>query len=183
MNFNIKKMLLSIMVVLSVIILIIAGYLIHRHNYLQKNNLLISFELLTPVKKDLSKIGESGYEAYIYGKNIGRVIYENYNNELKRMTLKDEKNGYIRTYIGNVLLDEYDYEKAELLAEIRSYLNPEFWVGGCRIISTKGEVKQIRTMEECLYLNELLFEEKFDMIKKKKSNQLIKSKNGKYYVN
>lgn len=78
-------------VVLSVIILIVEGYLIHRHNCLQKNNLLVSFESLTPVKKDLSKIGESRYENYVYGKNIGRVIYESYNNELKRMTLKDEK--------------------------------------------------------------------------------------------
>lgn len=69
------------------------------------------------------------------------------------------------------------------MAEIKSYLNPKFWVGGCRIIRTKGKVKQVRTKEECLYLNELLVEEKFDMIKKKKSNQLIKSENGKYYVN
>lgn len=190
-NFNKRRLLISIIVSLLFIILIATGYLTYRyngylkyrHNCMQRNDLLVSFESLIPIGKDISTIGEIKYEDYLYGEKIGRVIIDYPKDSVKRMTIRDEKNGYIRLYMGNVLSEEYDYEKAEFVAGIRSYLNPKFWISGCRNINTKFKFKHIRTEEECIYINELLFNEALDMIKQDKNNKLIKSNKGRYYVN
>lgn len=182
-NVILRRIIKGIVIAVLIIITSFSVYSMHRNKCMQKNDLLVSFESLTPINEENYIMGDVAYKDCIYSDKIGRVIYSFHKDGSKSMTLMDSKNGYIREYIGNVLLNEFDYRKEDLFAEIKSYLSPRFWFGGCRSVFNEFNQKQVRSEQECININELLEKGDIDVIKQNKKNKIVISNNGKYYVN
>ncbi|GMQ61291.1 hypothetical protein [Vallitalea maricola] len=182
-NVILRRIIKGLLIAVLIIIASISVYSMHRNKCMQKNDLLVSFESLTPIDEENYTLGDIDYKDCVYSEKIGRIIFSFHKDGSKRMTLMDSKNGYIREYIGNVLLNEFDYRKEDLLAEIKSYLNPRVWFGGCRNIVKEFNQKRVRSEQECISINELLDKGEIDVIKQNKKNKIVISKSGKYYVN
>ncbi|QUH27482.1 hypothetical protein [Vallitalea guaymasensis] len=182
-NVILRRIIIGLLIAVLFIIASISVYSMHRNKCMQKNDLLVSFESLTPIEEENYTLGDVAYKDCVYSEKIGRVIFSFYKDGSKRMVVKDSKNGYIREYIGNVLLNEFDYRKEDFFAEIKSYLNPRVWFGGCRNIVTEFNQKQVRSEQECITINELIEKGEIDLIKQNKKNKIVISNSGKYYVN
>ncbi|WP_157950066.1 hypothetical protein [Vallitalea okinawensis] len=180
---HIKRISIFVFIILTVAILPFTIYRLDRNNKLDNNDLLIAYESLIPINKEVSEINGVYYEDYFYGKDVGRVILTYHDENLTRVTIRDEKNGYISEYIGNVLYNQYDFKRSELSAEIKSYISPKFWLTGYQEVKEIYDPVQIRTEEECDIINKLLEQGELDSIEKNRNNKVIQATSGTYFVN
>lgn len=174
-----KKLVVVISLIFLVLLLSIGLYLLIRTISISNNDFLLTYETLEPVSVKEEKVNNSIYISYFYGENIGSVIVE---SDGIGVTIRDEKHGFIKDYRYGVLYYEHDFKKEELLSEIKSYLNPKFWLGGGREIK-QNSGKPIRTIEECQQIGQLLKEKKYDQIEEDNRNKIILTNNGVYFVN
>jgi hypothetical protein len=161
------------------VILIITGcsaglYLLNRSLNVNNNDLLLSFETLKPISVSEEKFRNFTYKTYFFGKDVGSVTVE----DGRLLVIEDKKHGFIKEYRYGVLYYEYDVKKAELL----SYFDQKFWLGGGRTVGKNCD-KFLRTLDECQYIGRLLEEKKYDQISTDNKNQLIITYNGINFVN
>lgn len=174
-----KVFILIVSIILAVACTCLTIYLVNRKICLENNDLLLTYESLEPLKIVEETVDSVIYKDYIFGEEIGRVIVR---TDGEGVTVRDNKNGFVKEYRYHVLYSVYDFKKDELLAEIKSYLNPKFWFGGARYVVTKY-CSPYRADEECRRTGQLLSEKQYDKITENRKNKIVVTKKGTYFVN
>jgi Ribonuclease G/E len=172
----------TIILTISLILIMVSitgFYLWNRSIHLKNNDLLLTYETLEPVSVLEEKVDNSTYIDYFYGEDTGRIIVENNGTGV---VIRDNKHGFIKEYRQGVLYYVDDFKKEELFAEIKSYLSLRFWLGGARVVAKKGG-KLIRTIDECMQIDQLIKEKRYEEIAKDHHNEVIITNSGTCFVN
>lgn len=176
---KIGRAVLSMLILVVIMSAVLGGYLISRRIQVANNDLLLNYKKLQPIAVNEEILDEITYEDYYFGEEIGRVIVANHGAGI---TIRDNRYGFIKDYHQGVLYMVMDFKKEDLFAEIRSYLNPRFWLGGGREINVPATPFK-RSLEECQQIGKLLQAQLYDEIVANKKNELIRSEEGTYFVN
>ncbi len=175
-----RKIVLIVSTIIFLFICCMGLYLLNRIIHVNNNDLLLTYETLEPVSVEEDKVNNLIYMNYNFGKDSARVIVKNDGEEV--VICDYNKHGFIKSYRNGVLYYVYDLKKERLFGEIKSYFNPRFWLGGGREVA-ENTGTFIRTADECQQIGQLLKENKYNQIAEDKSNEIVITNNGTYFVN